>query len=88
MLRYAYQKQDIYGALLPSLPIAGTDGTLKKRMRGTPAEGNVRAKTGTVTGYLTASNGHLICFAIINNGGLTNSPMRNFQNKICVALCQ
>ena len=94
MLRYAYQKQDIYGALLPSLPIAGTDGTLKKRMRGTPAEGNVRAKTGTVkgvsslAGYLTASNGHLICFAIINNGGLTNSPMRNFQNKICVALCQ
>jgi len=94
MLRYAYQKQDIYGALLPSLPIAGTDGTLKKRMRGTPAEGNVRAKTGTVkgvsslAGYLTASNGHLICFSIINNGGLTNSPMRNFQNKICVALCQ
>ena len=94
MLRYAYQKQDIYGALLPSLPIAGTDGTLKRRMRGTPAEGNVRAKTGTVkgvsslAGYLTASNGHLICFSIINNGGLTNSPMRNFQNKICVALCQ
>ena len=35
-----------------------------------------------------ASNGHLICFSIINNGGMTHSPMRRFQNKICVALCQ
>ena len=34
------------------------------------------------------TNGHLICFSIINNGGMTHSPMRRFQNKICVALCQ
>ena len=94
LLRYAYQRSDIYGAYLEALPIASVDGTLKKRMRGTAAAGNVRAKTGTVkgvsslAGYLTASNGHLLCFSIINNGGLSNGPMRNFQNKICVALCQ
>ena len=94
LLRYAYQRSDIYDAYLEALPIASIDGTLKKRMRGTAAAGNVRAKTGTVkgvsslAGYLTASNGHLLCFSIINNGGLSNGPMRNLQNKICVALCQ
>ena len=94
LLRYAYQRSDIYGTYLEAQPIAGVDGTLKSRMRGTAAAGNVRAKTGTVkgvsslAGYLTASNGHLLCFSIINNGGLSNGPMRNFQNKICVALCQ
>ena len=94
LLRYAYQRSDIYDAYLEALPIASVDGTLKKRMRGTAAAGNVRAKTGTVkgvsslAGYLTASNGHLLCFSIINNGGLSNGPMCNLQNKICVALCQ
>ena len=94
LLRYAYQRSDIYGTYLEAQPIAGVDGTLKSRMRGTAAAGNVRAKTGTVkgvsslAGYLTASNGHLLCFSIINNGGLSNGPMRNLQNKICVALCQ
>ena len=94
LLRYAYQRSDLYDAYLEAQPIAGVDGTLKKRMRGTAAAGNVRAKTGTVkgvsslAGYLTASNGHLLCFSIINNGGLSNGPMRNFQNKISVALCQ
>ena len=94
LLRYAYQRPDIYEAYLEAQPIAGVDGTLRSRMCGTAAAGNVRAKTGTVkgvsslAGYLTASNGHLLCFSIINNGGLSNGPMRNFQNKICVALCQ
>lgn len=94
LLRYAYQKSDIYDVFLPTLPIAGIDGTLRSRMRGTVAAANVKAKTGTVTGvsslagYLTAINGHLLCFSIINNGGLQASAMRNLQNKICIALCQ
>lgn len=94
LLRYAFQHPEIYEALHEALPIAGVDGTLRKRMRGTAAAGNVRAKTGTVkgvsslAGYLTASNGHLLCFSVICNGGLSNGPMRNLQNKICVALCQ
>lgn len=94
LLRYAFSKTDIFNTLYNTLPIAGVDGTLRKRMRHTPAANNVRAKTGTVmgvsslAGYLTASNGHRLCFAIIVNGGMSQSPMRNLQNKICVALSQ
>lgn len=94
LLRYAFQNEQIYPTLLASMPIAGVDGTLRNRMRGTKAVGNVRAKTGTLVGvsslagYLTASNGHRLCFAIIINGGMSNASMRNLQNKICVILSQ
>jgi len=46
LLRYAYRNKNIYEHLLPSLPIAGWDGTLKTRMKGTAAEGNVKANCG------------------------------------------
>ena len=93
LLRYAYRNSNIYQHLLPSLPIAGVDGTLKTRMKGTFAEENVKAKTGTVTGisalagYCTSANGHLLCFSIINQGIMKSDSGRNFQNKVCNALC-
>jgi D-alanyl-D-alanine carboxypeptidase/D-alanyl-D-alanine-endopeptidase (penicillin-binding protein 4) len=94
LLRYAWQQPTIYNHLLPSLPIAGVDGTLKKRMRNTSAEGNVRAKTGTLTGvislagYLTAANGHQLCFSIINQGVMRGADGKAFQDRVCVALCE
>lgn len=94
LLRYAYKHKPIYEHLLPSLPVAGEDGTLKKRMKETMAEGNVQAKTGTVTGvsalagYCTASNGHRLCFAIINQGIQRARDGREFQDKICKILCE
>ncbi len=94
ILRYAYQRVDLYDRLLPSLPVAGVDGTLKKRMKGTAAENNVQAKTGTLTGvislsgYLTAANGHRLCFAILNQGVLKASEARTLQDKLCVILCE
>lgn len=92
LLRYAYSDNAIYRHLLPSLPIAGEDGTLRKRMRGTSAKGNVKAKTGTVegvstlSGYCTARNGNTLCFSIMNNGLRYTSTGRNFQDRVCRAL--
>lgn len=94
MLRYAYNNSNIYLHLYPSLPIAGEDGTLRKRMKNSFTAGNVHAKTGTVAGisslagYCTASNGHVLCFSILNQGVLHASNGRNFQDRICNILCQ
>ena len=93
-LRYAFQNQNIYNHLLPALPIAGVDGTLKKRMHSQFTRGNVHAKTGTVEGivslcgYCTAANGHHLCFSIINQGVMHGSNGRSFQDKVCYILCK
>ena len=76
------------------LPIAAVDGTLKDRMRGTPAENNVRAKTGTLSGvyslagYCTAANGNKLAFAILNQGVMKAAPARALQDRICIELCR
>lgn len=93
-LRYAYNNTDIYSNLLPALPVAAKSGTLEKRMTKTPAAGNVRAKTGTLTGisslagYCTTAGGHELCFAIINQGVMKSSAAKAFQDKVCAELCR
>lgn len=65
---------------LASLPIAGRDGSLDNRMKGTPAEGNARAKTGSFTnaralsGYVRSAEGEPLAFSIIANN--YNAPAR------------
>ncbi|WP_306847919.1 D-alanyl-D-alanine carboxypeptidase/D-alanyl-D-alanine endopeptidase [Luteibacter jiangsuensis] len=55
------------------LPVAGVDGTLAGRMRGTAAEGHVVAKTGSMSfvnalaGYVTTRSGQRLAFAILLN---------------------
>lgn len=57
-----------------SLPVAGDSELLRRRMRNTPAEGNLHAKTGTtndvvaLAGYVTAVNGEVIAFSFLYNG--------------------
>jgi D-alanyl-D-alanine carboxypeptidase/D-alanyl-D-alanine-endopeptidase (penicillin-binding protein 4) len=59
--------------LRESLPIAGVDGSLAWRMRGTAAQGNVHAKTGSMAyaqclaGYVTSAGGERLAFAIMLN---------------------
>ena len=56
-----------------ALPVAGRDGTLESRMRGTAAEGNVIAKTGTLSnvrtlaGYVKTADGETVAFVIMVN---------------------
>ena len=56
-----------------SLPIAGVDGTLKRRFIGSPLAGNLSAKTGTlnatnaISGTLRAASGRQLTFAFFTN---------------------
>jgi serine-type D-Ala-D-Ala carboxypeptidase/endopeptidase (penicillin-binding protein 4) len=57
-----------------SLPVAGLSELMRLRMRQSPAEGNLHAKTGTtdtvigLAGYVTAENGEVLAFSFIYNG--------------------
>jgi D-alanyl-D-alanine carboxypeptidase/D-alanyl-D-alanine-endopeptidase (penicillin-binding protein 4) len=61
-----------------ALPVAGVDGTIESRMRGTPAQGNVHAKTGFVdrarslSGYVTTADGRLLLFSLLCNNWTTS----------------
>ncbi|MEU1723536.1 D-alanyl-D-alanine carboxypeptidase/D-alanyl-D-alanine-endopeptidase [Nonomuraea sp. NPDC005692] len=81
-----------------ALPIAGnadrfTGGTLRSRMRNTPAANNVHAKTGSLTGvtslsgYVTSAEGEPLVFSIMLNQYLSGSP-KDIEDKIAVRLAQ
>jgi D-alanyl-D-alanine carboxypeptidase/D-alanyl-D-alanine-endopeptidase (penicillin-binding protein 4) len=69
----AMRKSPNFQLFYDALPIAGVDGTIKTRMRGTPAENNVHAKTGSVanarslSGYVRTADGHPLIFSILSN---------------------
>ncbi len=93
-LVYARSRSNIYDHLYPALPVAGVDGTLERRMRGTAAQYNVHAKTGTLegvitlAGYATSPEGHELAFAIFNQGVLHDRNARNFQDRVCRAITE
>ncbi|MDZ7290959.1 MAG: D-alanyl-D-alanine carboxypeptidase/D-alanyl-D-alanine-endopeptidase [candidate division KSB1 bacterium] len=77
-----------------SLPIAGVDGTLRRRMKGTPAEGVLHAKTGTISavstlsGYTTTADGEELAFSMMMQHFLAGSTLiRSIQDRIGVELC-
>lgn len=73
LLSYAH-KGPWSSAFHGSLPVAGESELLRRRMRGTPAEGNLHAKTGTTNtviglgGYVTAKDGEIVAFSFLYNG--------------------
>lgn len=80
-------------AFRDTLPIAGVDGTLRNRMRGTPAMNNARAKTGTLSsattlsGYVFSAAGERLVYSLmINNPPRDADPRAGFTDAITVLL--
>jgi D-alanyl-D-alanine carboxypeptidase/D-alanyl-D-alanine-endopeptidase (penicillin-binding protein 4) len=80
---------------LAALPVAGVDGSLATRMKGTAAEGHVWAKTGTMSnirslaGYITTQGGERLAFVIvINNFEGTGTDANQAIDAIAVRLAE
>lgn len=89
----AMRRRPDFAVFRDALPVAGVDGTLAGRMKGTPAAGNVRAKTGTVdrarslSGYVTSADGVLLVFSLLcNNHTVPNREVEQVQDAIAARL--
>ena len=76
-----------------ALPIAGVDGTLAGRMKGTRAMANARGKTGSfsnaraLAGYVTTADGESLAFSIIaNNYAVETGVVDGISDAIITAL--
>ncbi|MFA4923705.1 MAG: D-alanyl-D-alanine carboxypeptidase/D-alanyl-D-alanine-endopeptidase [Ignavibacteriaceae bacterium] len=96
VLIYFYLHQpELYTTLSQSFPLAGVDGTLKRRMKNTSAENNVRAKTGTISGvsslsgYVTTKSKHQLSFSMmIQNHVRKTYRAVYFLDQICSLLSE
>ncbi|MBM7094282.1 D-alanyl-D-alanine carboxypeptidase/D-alanyl-D-alanine-endopeptidase [Bacillus sp. H-16] len=97
-LLFDVQTEDWFDLYYDSLPVAGMDdhmegGTLRLRMRGTAAEGNAHAKTGTITsktslsGYVKTKDDEQLAFSIILNNFIGSSPT-SVEDAIVVRLAE
>lgn len=99
-LLLATSKQPWFEAWYNALPIAGnpermSGGSLRYRLRGTPAQNNLHAKTGSMggvsslSGYITDAHGRRLVFSMISNNYLSDAaPIRALENRLAVALTQ
>ena len=90
---HAARQDSAFSVFYDALPIAGVDGTINTRMRGTPAQGNVRAKTGfigkarSLSGYVTTADGSLLYFSLLcNNYTVPTATVNRVQDRIAARL--
>lgn len=90
LLVEAYRDPLVSAPFVDGLPIAGKDGTLARRMKGTAAEGTVLAKTGTMTGvsalsgYAVTAEGEKLAFSMLmQNFAGSSARIRGVQD--CIA---
>jgi serine-type D-Ala-D-Ala carboxypeptidase/endopeptidase (penicillin-binding protein 4) len=95
VLTHVTRSDGLRAGFEPALPIAGVDGTLALRMKGTPAEGNARAKTGSfsnaraLAGYVRTADGEQLAFAILaNNFGNAAERIEQITDAIVVRLAE
>ena len=89
----AVQRDTAFQVFYDALPVAGVDGTIASRMRGTPAQGNVHAKTGfidkarSLSGYVTTADGRRLIFSFLANNWTTPTrEVERVQDAIAVRL--
>jgi serine-type D-Ala-D-Ala carboxypeptidase/endopeptidase (penicillin-binding protein 4) len=94
LLKYA-QQQPWFAPYFASLPVAGIDGSLQERMKGTVAEGRLHAKTGsvehvrTLSGFADTPGGRRLIFSFLgNNQGGKNHEATDALNALCVAMIE
>lgn len=95
ILAHVDRDETLRGPFEASLPIAGIDGSLTNRMKGTAAEGNARAKTGSMSnvralsGYVTTADGEPLVFSTLaNNFETTADVVTAAADAIVVRLAQ
>jgi D-alanyl-D-alanine carboxypeptidase/D-alanyl-D-alanine-endopeptidase (penicillin-binding protein 4) len=91
LLVHMWNDETMRGEVWSMLPVAGVNGTLVRRMRDTPAMGQVRAKTGT-TDEASALSGYArdrYAFAVIQNGApVSDWAAREAQDRFATALAR
>jgi D-alanyl-D-alanine carboxypeptidase/D-alanyl-D-alanine-endopeptidase (penicillin-binding protein 4) len=95
MLSHIGRDDNLRESYEATLPVAGMDGTLEQRMKGTAAQGNVRAKTGSfsnarsLAGYVRSADGEPLVFALLaNNFGVPASVIEQAMDDIVVRLAE
>jgi D-alanyl-D-alanine carboxypeptidase/D-alanyl-D-alanine-endopeptidase (penicillin-binding protein 4) len=80
------------GPVFDGLPVAGETGTLADYFEGTPVEGELRAKTGSLaearalSGYFPAADGSMLEFSFLVNGEGAKGRSERLWDELAAAL--